>query len=77
MKNTNHCGEESTSELWDELELNISRLNNLQSEPLTEGYGITRNPEYQDAFTYLEDEIDAIENELDSLDDPFVEDFFK
>lgn len=66
-----------SSELHDDLELYRSRLNNLQSEPLTEGYGMTRTPEYQDSITFFEDEIDAIEEELEFLeDDKFLNDFF-
>lgn len=76
MIKKNHYDKACSPELGEELVLNISRLNNIQSEPLTEEYGITRSADYQDALAYIEDEIDAIENELDTLDDPFLENFF-
>lgn len=66
-----------TSELKEELDLYNSRLSNLQSKLLTDGYELTRSSDYQDALTFYENEIDAIESELDSLeDDKFLSGFF-
>lgn len=76
MMNKNNPAVE-ISELKEELDLYNSRLSNLRSKLLTEGYELTRTPDYQDSLTLYENEIEAIESELDSLeDDKFLSDFF-
>ena len=53
------------SDLEGQIELNKSILNNIQSTPLTEGYEIVNTPEYQDALTFFDDELESAEDELD------------
>ena len=65
------------SDLEGQIELNKSILDNIQSAPLTEGYEIVNTPEYQDALTFFDDEIEVNEDGLDFLeDDKFLKDFF-
>lgn len=65
------------SSLEEKIELNKSRLENLQSMPLTEGYDILNTTEYQDALTFFDDELESAEDELDFLqEDKFLRDFF-
>lgn len=65
------------SDLEGQIELNKSILNNIQSAPLTEGYEIVNNPEYQDALTFFDDELESAEDELDfHQEDKFLRDFF-
>ncbi|MDE6522188.1 MAG: hypothetical protein K2L17_05165 [Muribaculaceae bacterium] len=66
-----------SSYLEEQIELNKSRLNNIQSIPLTEGYEKVNTPEYQDALTFFEEELEANEEELDFLqEDKYLRDFF-
>lgn len=63
--------------LGEELNLNKSRLDELQNQMLTEGYDIANTPSYQDNLTYFEDEIEAIEDEINLFEeDKFFDDFF-
>lgn len=65
------------SSLEEQIELNKSILDNIQSMPLTEGYEIVNTPEYQDALTFFDDELESAEDELDFLqEDKFLRDFF-
>lgn len=65
------------SSLEEQIELNKSILDNIQSMPLTEGYEIVNTPEYQDALTFFNDELESAEDELDFLqEDKFLRDFF-
>ena len=47
------------SDLEGQIELNKSILDNIQSAPLTEGYEIVNTPEYQDALTFFDDELES------------------
>lgn len=65
------------SSLEEQIELNKSILDNIQSMPLTEGYEIVNTPEFQDALTFFDDELESAEDELDFLqEDKFLRDFF-
>lgn len=65
-------------ELEKKIQLNRSRLNNLLSMPLTEGYHVANTPEYQDSLTFFEEEIESAEDELGFLhEDKFLEEYFK
>lgn len=65
------------SSLEEQIELNKSILDNIQSMPLTEGYEIVNTPEYQDALTFFDGELESAEDELDFLqEDKFLRDFF-
>lgn len=63
--------------LEDKIELNKSRLENLPSMPLTEGYDILNTPEYQDALNFFQEELEAAEEDLEFWDDDkYLRDFF-
>ena len=65
------------SSLEEKIELNKSRLENLQSMPLTEGYDILNTTEYQDALTFFQEELETSEEYLDFWDDDkYLRDFF-
>ena len=65
------------SDLEGQIELNKSILDNIQSAPLTEGYEIVNTPEYQDALTFFDDELESAGDELDFLqEDKFLQAFF-
>lgn len=65
------------SSLEEKIELNKSRLENLQSMPLTEGYDILNTTEYQDALTFFQEELETAEEDLDFWDDDkYLRDFF-
>ena len=65
------------SDLEEQIELNKSILDNIQSVPLTEGYEIVNTPEYQDALTFFDDDLESAEDELDFLqEDKFLQAFF-
>ena len=65
------------SDLEGQIELNKSILDNIQSAPLTERYEIVNTPEYQDALTFFDDELESVEDELDFLqEDKFLQAFF-
>ncbi len=65
------------SDLEEQIDLNKSILDNLQSIPLTEGYEIVNTPEYQDALPFFEDELESLEEELDFWEeDKILRDFF-
>ena len=59
------------------LNLNKSRLDELQNQMLTAGYDIANTPSYQDNLTYFEDEIEALEDEINFFkEDKFLDEFF-
>lgn len=65
------------SSLEEKIELNKSRLENLQTMPLTEGYDILNTTEYQDALTFFQEELETAEEDLDFWDDDkYLRDFF-
>ncbi len=65
------------SDLEGLIDLNKSILDNLQSIPLTEGYQILITPQFQDALTFFEDELESLVEELDFWEeDKILRDFF-
>ena len=77
MENPTQHNPEDKQRLQEKLDLFNSYLDDILSSPLTKGYNVTRTSDYINALTYFEENMDAIEKELEEFDDDkYLDEFF-